>query len=119
MSKFILALFIFISNPVHADSWTQDDIRREQEYLTYHILDWAQTRHISSRPETWYETNSILGKHPSAIKVDRYFLATGLAHIGVSAILPRDLRAVFQHVSIVIESGFVNHNFSIGLSAGF
>lgn len=40
------------------------------------VVDWLQTRHISSTDQ-FYETNPILGEHPSRGNVNLYF-ATAL-----------------------------------------
>lgn len=114
-----LILILLLSSSAFADEWSREDTQREAVYLRAHIIDWAQTSNIAAHPDMWHETNSILGKHPTPIKVDRYFLVMGIAHVAVSNLLPIGLRAPFQNISIVLENGFVSHNLSIGISAGF
>lgn len=36
-------------------------------------IDWWQTLAIARQPDSFYETNIILGKHPSAARVSCYF----------------------------------------------
>lgn len=117
MSKFILALSLFISTPAFA--WSDGDTKREAVYLTLHTMDWLQTREIARNPARWYETNSILGEQPSIGRVNNYFALTGLAHILVSKALNPKYRKVFQYVTIGIEGGVVVHNYSIGIEVRF
>lgn len=37
------------------------------------LVDWSQTRFIAKNPALFYETNFILGKHPTVRKVNIYF----------------------------------------------
>ena len=37
------------------------------------LADWAQTRQIAKNPDKWFETNKLLGVHPSVSRVDTYF----------------------------------------------
>ena len=117
MFKFIFLLFISFS--AFADEWTAADTKREAVYLTLHTLDWAQTRNIARNPNKWTESNVILGKHPSVLQVDRYFIATGVLHFAVAHYLPTEYRKAFQYVTIGIEGGAVAHNFSIGVGVKF
>lgn len=102
-----------------ADEWSRADLQREAAYLALHITDYAQTRTIAQHPEQWHEQNSILGLHPSAGQVDRYFLLTGIAHVALAHLLPADWRKDFQVLTIGIEFGAVSNNFSLGISATF
>ena len=112
-----LLLLLFIS-PAYADEWTTNDTYREITYQGLAAIDWLQTRNIAKNPN-YYEQNPILGEHPSVGKVNAYFAITGLVHYGISKILPKEYRAPFQYVTIVVEGGAVAHNFSIGINAEF
>lgn len=37
------------------------------------VVDWLQTRYIATHTDRYYETNFILGIHPSVMKVNVYF----------------------------------------------
>jgi len=102
-----------------SDPWTTADSWREGAYLTLHAIDWAQTRNTARNPDRWCEDNVILGNHPSAGRVDRYFALTALAHVGLAATLPASWRVPFQYVTIGVEVGAVAKNFSLGLGMRF
>lgn len=38
-------------------------------------IDWLQTRQIAKNPDRWYETNPLLGRHPSVGRVNSHFLS--------------------------------------------
>src|SRR3990167_90446 len=85
-------------------NWSSDDTNRQLGYLLLHGLDWGQTKSIARNPNKYYETNPILGKHPSAGDVDRYFALTGLGHVGLSLLLSDPKwRKRFQNVTIGLE----------------
>ena len=104
-----LVLLIMLLNPMVSDAfgeqWTEGDTKREAVYLFLHLLDWGTTLDIDGKQ--YHENNLILGKRPSRGEVNRYFLATGIAHILISKSLPKKWRVPFQHITIIIESGCV------------
>ena len=118
MLKLILALLL-VSTSAFADEWSRADTYREAAYLTLHAMDWAQTRYIARNPNQRTESNVILGKHPSVLQVDRYFIATGALQFAVAYCLPAEYRKAFQYILIGVEGGAVIHNFSIGIGVEF
>lgn len=116
--KPLLALLLLISTPSFADPWTTEDSYREAAYLGLLAVDWAQTRSFLRDPK-YYETNPLLGSHPSQGKIDAAVVLTGLAHVYIARIIPEKYRAPFQYVSIGIEGGAVVHNFSFGVKVKF
>lgn len=119
--KNILAafLFLFSINACAFDEWTSDDKTREAVYLAVDAIDWLQTRNIARNPDKYYETNPILGQHPSVGRVNVYFASMMLAHIGIVTALPNKYRAAFQFTSIVYEVNYVAGNYRLGISAKF
>ena len=101
------------------DSWTSEDTAREASYLILHTIDWGQTRHISNNCDRFREGNVFLGDCPSLKEVDQYFALTGLAHVGISYVLPREWRKAWQYITIGIETGAVGHNYKAGVSIDF
>ena len=102
-----------------ADEWTTADTEREAAYLIVDAVDWAQTRDISRNPNKYYETNAILGKHPSIGSVNSYFIGMMLVHIGIVTIIPSSYRSTFQFTSIAYEASYVVGNYRIGINAKF
>lgn len=119
MKKLLFIILILLNSSTHAEEWMYTDTKREAVYLTFHTIDWLQTRTIAHNPDKWHEQNAILGKHPSIDRVDRYFALTGLAHIAVAYYLPSEYRKAFQYITIGIEMGIVAHNLSVGVEVRF
>lgn len=111
-----LALF---SLSAHADEWREADTYRESAYLTLHVMDWLQTRHIANNPDKFHEKNPILGTHPAVEQVDTYFAATGLLHYYVASILPAEYRKGFQYITIGMQAKSVSNNIALGIKFNF
>lgn len=123
-----------------ADEWTATDTWRESVYFIVDAIDWAQTREITRKQTLCFETNinpiikypplceqvyphseknPLLGSHPSADAVDKYFVISLLAHAVISYTLPRSWREGWQYTSIGFEFAVVNHNRILGIQAKF
>ena len=120
MSKLIF-VFLLFSSSCFADPWTREDSYREATYLTFHVIDWAQTRGVAKNewPDGRYEANKFLGKHPTVFEVDRYMAITALAHVGVAKLLNNEWRSAFQYLTIGFEGGVVLRNFKAGVHIRF
>lgn len=116
--KLLCVLFLLFPAASPASDWTKADTAREATYLALHVADWGQTRDIANNPGYW-ETNPILGEHPSIRRVDTYFVFTGILHVGVAYLLPSRWREAFQLTTTGIEAAFVYSNNSIGLKVHF
>lgn len=117
--KTLIILLLLITSTVHADEWTTADTKREAAYLTLHTVDWLQTRNIARSPDQFYETNAVLGKHPSIGQVNSYFIATAALQFAIARVLPAEYRSAFQYLSIGHDFGYVSHNFKIGISVKY
>lgn len=113
---FILLIMLALHEPAEAsDEWRTQDMVTEIIYQAFHVYDHWQTRKISSNCDEYEELNPLLGSCPSSRKVDQYFLATGLLHMGISYTLPHGWREGWQYVTIGFEAGVVYANVQIGL----
>jgi len=103
------------------NAWDHWDTTMEVAYFLTHAADWGQTRSISGQCQagTYYETNPILGECPSVQTVNAYFLGTALLHAGVSYMLPKKYRRVFQTTTFAAQLGVVSSNASIGVKMQF
>jgi len=118
---------------------------REGVFLTLWAVDWMQTLDLADKMNdkctksvNWpymedgelrigqreftlscypdlYETNPILGKHPSAGEVNRYFLASAIVHVAVSWALPKEWKPVWQYAGIVVQTSVTVKNNEMGL----
>ena len=73
--KFILSLLLLFFTNVNAENRPWTDVEKvvfvANTVLT--TMDWSQTRYLSRNP-VYYETNPILGTHPSTQKIDMFFI---------------------------------------------
>lgn len=114
----LIMLGLCSQSVVQADTWSRDDSTREAMYLTLHVIDWGQTRDIVQRDDI-FETNPILGADPTTSDVNRYFILTGLLHVGVSYALPSKYRKYWQNITIGVQAAVVGHNAQLGLNVEF
>lgn len=116
------AAFIFISSPASAgDKWTAEDTAYQAAVSALIVADWMQTRWIAkSGSDRYFEANPLIGRHPSASRVDAYFAASMAFSAAVSFyLLDQPNRRTWQGIWIGYESGFVIHNYSLGVQFGF
>jgi len=112
-------MVLISSNAFAHDDWTDADTKREAVFIAMDAIDWAQTRNIARNQNKWREQNDILGSHPRNGKVDAYFATTILAHAAIALVLPTEYRKAFQYITIGVEIGWIQHNYSIGIDAKF
>ncbi|MEK6749412.1 MAG: hypothetical protein AABY83_09430 [Pseudomonadota bacterium] len=107
--------------PERGMAWTQGDSWWEGAYLILHVMDWGQTRDISTRCRIgeYRELNPVLGACPATQRVNQYFLATAALHAGLTYVLPTDMRRMFQVGTIGLQFSVVNSNAQIGLNIAF
>lgn len=91
----------------------------EAIYQALQAVDASQTHYASRNPNTFYEKNPILGKHPSKDKINAYFGATGLGHAAISYALPDPWDKIFQMLSIGVEGEPVMDNRRVNDKARF
>ena len=104
----------------YAQEWTQTDTIIEIADIILKVADYRQTQNIVSREsEGYYETNPILGKHPTHRQVSLYFGVTALAHLYISYKLPQPYRRYWQLLWIGTSGRCVVHNYRAGLKIKF
>ena len=129
----IVAMFTLLLLVSGCATWSKKDIAREAAWQTLNYVDWTQTRKIARHPENYSETNPILGKYPSLEEVNLYMGTSALLHPIIAHYIPtwmeatgvfpqtwvENSRAVFQYITIGINTGNVVHNYNIGLRISF
>jgi hypothetical protein len=108
-----LAAFSASAQPLDRKEWAL-----EAGFLAAGLIDYGQTRDLKNHPNL-HERNPFLGRHPSDDRIRNYFLAAGLAHMGITRLLPREYRPYWQWGTLVLEVGVVARNHSIGLRVDF
>lgn len=106
-------LSVALASPFTADDWW-----REAAFAGLLVMDWQQTHDIGRHPGM-YELNPLLGRHPSAGRIDRYFAASLAAHAVIAYALPAPQRRMFQNATVVAEAVVVGRNAYLGLRVTF
>lgn len=83
------------------------------------VADWRQTVTIANSGGVYFEQNPLLGKNPSAARVNRHFVLTALGASVALHYMPSEYRTVALRVLTVLEVGIVAHNYSLGLNVRF
>ena len=111
-----LALALILAAPSASAELSGEEWGKQLAYSAVHLADWAQTRAIAADPLRWHEKNLILGPHPRAVEVNRYFAATLAAHWAITYALPPEWRKPWQEGTIVLELAVVHRNARLGIS---
>jgi hypothetical protein len=77
------------------------------------VVDWLQTHEIAKN-NNYYETNKILGKHPSTGDVNRYFMSSILLTNIIGELLPK-YSDYFYIAVAVVETKIILNNYVIGI----
>lgn len=117
VAAMLVALLLAI-NDARAEKFSSEDWARQAAFWTLLAIDYGQTRDIKNNPGM-YETNPLLGKHPSDERIRNYFIGAAIGHAAIAYVLPREYRVAWQWVWIGVEAGYVAHNYNIGLRTDF
>ena len=111
-------MLVFLCGCSHSP-WSKKNTILEITQQSILLIDLNQTLQIIDDPRR-YETNVVLGEHPSKDQVIGYFVLSGLIHAGISYVLPEPLRTGWQTSTIIVTLPCVIHNkFTIGLGIKF
>jgi hypothetical protein len=123
-----IALALFICANAHADDSHYGNFITTQPKLEFVfdaalMADMMTTADIKNHPGL-YETNPILGLHPSDAKIAAYGLTMAGLHAAityemVSNDVPRAIINAWELVSIGVEAGYVARNYRLGLRVRF
>jgi hypothetical protein len=109
MSKIIVAMALAVTA---CGGWTKRDTLGELSYVTVATMDWQQTRTITQDCD---ETNPIIGRCGQNVPMDVYFPVTTVAHVLVSAVLPKGWwRTSWQSLTVGVEVSTVWSNYHLG-----
>ena len=110
-------LFLLCAYLGAADFSWQDRIL-ESAALAALYADWSQSRDIARHPGL-RETNPILGDHPSAASINRYFVAATAIQLTGVFVLTGRARKAWIIGWVGVESFYIRHNASLGLAIHF
>ena len=113
----VLAVTLYFNSPAFG-SWSTQDLVLEGVYLGLLAVDCGQTIYglHGSHGKHGYERNPLLGAHPSEERIRNGCILAAFAHIGVSILLPTNLREYFILGSIFVEAFYVGDN---SISVGY
>jgi hypothetical protein len=124
----MITLFgIFIATTAKADDSHYGNFFTTQPKLEY-VFDAALMADMMTTADikntNLVETNPILGAHPSDAKIAAYGLGAAALHAAityemVSNDVPRGIITAWELVSIGVETGYVAHNYKLGLRIKF
>lgn len=117
ITLFVIGLTLLVSGcaTICRGGWDTQDTVMETTSLALLAADQHQTQQIASQPGEYYETNPILGSHPTHARVNIYFAGWSILHPLVACALPPKERALWQTGTIVLEGVVVTNNSSRGL----
>lgn len=116
---FAAAATVSSCSVVAGDAWSEDQLRMGAALAAVTVVDWAQTRYIADNPDSFHETNPIMGRHPSIGRVDRYFATSILVGAVVLDALPSEYRDYALKAGLVLEVLVVSNNARIGVGVKF
>jgi len=104
------------------EGWNYIDTSLETAYQLYNIIDWAQTKYISTHPQQYKEVNSAkyIGEHPSPATVDNAAIASAIIHYAISRYIDNTtVRRIFQSVTLLDKYDATTGNTAIGIQLQF
>ncbi len=105
-----VALALALASAARADEWTRTDTAFELGLVTLSLTDFGQTSwFLANRPHA-YETNPLLGTHPSRAKLAAAGAIGLTTHFLVARVLPQPWRRLWQLAGIGVEADAVSSN---------
>lgn len=101
-----------------ADPWTPTQQTLAATSTAALAVDWGQTLDISNHPGL-FETNPILGRHPTRAQINRYFASSIVGSLAVAHLLPSRFRTTWLSAVTMLEVSVSAHNYQIGVGLNF
>jgi hypothetical protein len=114
----ILPYLLLCAGLAQAGDWTDKDTAVQAVVLSTFAVDYMQTKDIKNHK--WaYETNPIMGKHPSDVRIRNYFISAAVIHTAIAYKLPPEWRKPFQYATIAVQVVTIIKNKRMGLNYEF
>jgi len=111
--KYIFMVFLLVGT-AFAGEWTTQDAMMQGALSLSLGVDYLQTIEIT-RNDNYYETNLILGKHPTKTDVGLYFSGCLVGSYLIARALPRRYRTIFQGIVIGGQISTIIRNYQLGI----
>jgi len=126
MMKKIILIFLLTftsANAIDLEKYYKEDLTEidRANIVLFNVLqgiDMLQTLEIANN-DAYYETNPILGKHPSEAEVVTYFIARGLVHYQATRMIPQRYRNFFHGYNVVYNYNVIRDNHQLGIRIDF
>ena len=125
MKKILIILFLLCSNAnaldlkkYYKEPLTKFDKANIVLFNVLQTIDMLQTLEIANNDD-YYETNKVLGKHPSEAHVVTYFVARGIAHYHLTNIVPAKYRNFFHGYNVIYNYNTIKDNHELGIRIDF
>ena len=119
LKSLLFCLALYASGACAGDPWDTTDKWLGAATFTALAVDWGQTRYIAKHPEKFYETNFILGEHPSVGRVDAYYATVGIGTFLMADYLGGRDRKWFLGAVLALELAYAIHNQRLGIKVEF
>ena len=121
MKKIILLTILLIPFKSFAiDKWETEDTILQSTFILLTTIDWLQSRSSLEYRETLFIYKPIYNtEYPSKKQFDTLIPIGILLHTGVSIILPKQIRPIWQFTFIILEGNAIINNYNIGIRIKF
>ena len=118
-----VAFFVKPAKAIDLEQCYKEDLTEvdKANIVLFNILqgiDMLQTLEIANN-DAYYETNPILGKHPSETAVVTYFIARGFAHYHVTKMIPQKYRNIWHGYNVIYNYDVIRDNHELGIRINF
>ncbi len=117
--KKLLLILLLLSFTTNGEELSKPEKVGELAFQTANFIDMLQTIEIVEHSDKWYETNSILGKHPQKHEVITYFMLRGAFHYEVTKWLPEKLKMPWLTITFFPQLPIIEHNHNLGIRIGW
>ena len=122
MRLIICAILLFFSVSVPAEpfeGWTTEEKSWFAAAEVFHVTDYLTTRNMLYAQQGYYETNPILGAHPSPDRLNLWFAGWLIGNYFISDALSHEHRLLWLKIYTAIEVGATANNLYIGARLTF
>ena len=118
-----ITLFSNKANAIDLEKYYKEDLTEvdKANIVLFNVLqgiDMLQTLEIANN-DAYYETNPILGKHPSEFRVITYFITRAFTLSELTKMTSQKYRGFVHAFNIAYNYDTVKKNHSIGIRIGF
>jgi len=103
----------------HFQPWSGQDVVLQTAVTVTSAVDWGQTRDAAEQPDVYYESNPVIGGHPSTEEVDIYSVSSIALKALVTWFLDPEYRPWWQSFCIGISASNIMINNGNGLRINF